>query len=154
MTVMKFVQLFILKKKLKESMSPGDYYVNQADLPSCDLLDLTCINCKGKYTKLMEKLKIIQTFRPPPNVSIAINKSGLPWTIWWKEIIYFDKWFFSHREQIGLKVKQIIFMKLPKRWKAWVADPQIVLIIKQEQSSWQTFLISSIHQRAAALQIY
>ena len=76
MTVMKFVQLFILKKKLKESMSPGDYYVNQADLPSCDLLDLTCINCKGKYTKLMEKLKIIQTFRPPPNVSIAINKSG------------------------------------------------------------------------------
>ena len=75
MTVMKFVQLFILKKKLKESMSPGDYYVNQADLPSCDLLDLTCINCKGKYTKLMEKIKIIQTFRPPPNVSISINKS-------------------------------------------------------------------------------
>ena len=75
MTVMKFVQLFILKKKLKESMSPGDYYVNQADLPPCDLLDLTCINCKGKYTKLMEKLKIIQTFRPPPNVSMAINKS-------------------------------------------------------------------------------
>ena len=75
MTVMKFVQLFILKKKLKESMSPGDYYVNQAELHSCDLLDLTCINCKGKYTKLMEKLKIIQTIRPPPNVSIAINKS-------------------------------------------------------------------------------
>ena len=75
MTVMKFVQLFILKKKLKESMSPGDYYVNHADLPSCDLLDLTCINCKGKYTKLMENLKIVQTFRPPPNVSIAINKS-------------------------------------------------------------------------------
>ena len=78
MTVMKFVQLFILKKKLKESMSPGDYYVNQADLPSCDLLDLTCINCKEKYTNLMEKLKIIQTFRPPPNVSISINKSNLP----------------------------------------------------------------------------
>ena len=128
MTVMKFVQLFILKKKLKESMSPGDYYVNHADLPSCDLLDLTCINCKGKYTKLMEKLKIIQTFRPPPNVSIAINKSGFVLNARLRksnEYIYhaydnkryfiLTNHFFSHREQIGLKVKQIIFMKLPKR---------------------------------------
>ena len=122
MTVMKFVQLFILKKKLKESMSPGDYYVNQADLPPCDLLDLTCINCKGKYTKLMEKLKIIQTFRPPPNVSIAINKSGFNLLNKYIYHAYHNKRyfiltndFFSHRKQNGLKVKQIIFMKLPKR---------------------------------------
>ena len=39
---------------------------------SNELLDLTCINCKEKYMDLLEKLKIIQTYTPPPNVRITI----------------------------------------------------------------------------------
>ena len=73
MTVMKFVQLFILKKKLKESMMPvnkGNSHFSMLESASSnELLDLTCINCKEKYMDLLEKLKIIQTYIPAPNVS-------------------------------------------------------------------------------------
>ena len=69
MNVMKFVQLFVLKKKLRESMI-AEYNNFQLDrsAPSNDVLDLTCINCKEKYTQLLEKLRIIQNFSMLPNV--------------------------------------------------------------------------------------
>ena len=70
MTVMKFVQLFILKKKLRESMVAENNNIQlNSNTPSNELLDLTCINCKEKYTELLEKLKVIQNFSLPPNVS-------------------------------------------------------------------------------------
>ena len=70
MTVMKFVQLFILKKKLRESMiaENNNCYLDRGTQAN-DLLDLTCVNCKEKYTDLLEKLKIIQNFTMLPNVS-------------------------------------------------------------------------------------
>ena len=76
MSVMKFVQLFILKRKLRESMVLEDNGFNGATIFQCsqtnELLDLTCINCKEKYMQLMEKLKIIQSFVPRQNdVSIT-----------------------------------------------------------------------------------
>lgn len=70
MTVMKFVQLFILKKKLRESMiSENNNVMLNRSGTSNDLLDLTCINCKEKYTELMERLKVIQSFSIQPDVS-------------------------------------------------------------------------------------
>ena len=70
MTVMKFVQLFILKKKLRESMI-AENNINQfdRDAPSNELLDLTCVKCKEQYTELLEKLKAIQNNPMSPNVS-------------------------------------------------------------------------------------
>merc|ERR1712018_252790 len=79
MTVMKFVQLFILKKKLKETImqeSSGNINFSMFQSSSSnELLDLTCINCKEKYMELLEKLKIIQTYTPPPNVRITTEYS-------------------------------------------------------------------------------
>ena len=70
MTVMKFVQLFILKKKLRESMiAENNNVMLDRSGASNDLLDLTCINCKEKYTVLMDRLKVIQSFSMLPNVS-------------------------------------------------------------------------------------
>ena len=70
MTVMKFVQLFILKKKLRDSMiAENNNVVLDRSGTSNDLLDLTCINCKEKYTELMERLKVIQSFSIQPDVS-------------------------------------------------------------------------------------
>ena len=70
MTVMKFVQLFILKKKLRESMvaENNNCYLDRGTHAN-DLLDLTCLNCKEKYSDLLEKLKIIQSFTMLPKVS-------------------------------------------------------------------------------------
>ena len=70
MTVMKFVQLFILKKKLRESMIvENNNLMLDRSGTSNDLLDLTCIICKEKYTKLLDRLKVIQSFSMLPNVS-------------------------------------------------------------------------------------
>ena len=70
MNVMKFVQLFILKKKLRESMiAENNNVMMDRNATSNDLLDLTCINCKEKYTELMERLKVIQSFSIQPDVS-------------------------------------------------------------------------------------
>ena len=70
MTVMKFVQLFILKKKLRESMvaENNNCYLNRGTQAN-DLLDLTCLNCKEKYSDLLEKLRITQSFTMLPKVS-------------------------------------------------------------------------------------
>ena len=78
MTVMKFVQLFILKKKLRESMiaENNNCYLDRGTQAN-DLLDLTCVNCKEKYTDLLEKLKIIQNFTMLPNVSAFLNEISI-----------------------------------------------------------------------------
>ena len=79
MTVMKFVQLFILKKKLKETImqenAGNNHFSMFQSASSNQLLDLTCISCKEKYMELLEKLKIIQTYTPPPNVRIPTQYS-------------------------------------------------------------------------------
>ena len=70
MNVMKFVQLFVLKKKLRGSMiAENNNFQLDRSAPSNDVLDLTCINCKEKYTQLLEKLRIIHNFSMLPNVS-------------------------------------------------------------------------------------